>query len=639
VPAVTLLAEASKSAVEHIGKQFQSVPLYTRSEAHSDVFIVERRSGGTGSAGGGGGSTGQLGGGAGVDEYGDGEPQRSFALFAVKRQFIGKERTWPHDSMLLDRAYRELRMLLQLSQLRSESRCAHFVQLIEHAKSKPPLLFPGHCEPDDVFMYYVLEYAATDLHSLRAKAPQYRALRRVVVLDGGGGDDDDDGVGADDSARASSQSTGGGGGGGGGGGAGGGGSVSADPIVNERLFRLRAALFESVASTRGFATLTFQLLWALACAQKQYSFVHNDLHMKNVLLCMPAASEFCQAYLDDSNQCWFTEGVLVKVTDFGLSRLTLTSNEVLYNTNNSFSELFDATRDLLELSQHLPSLRKAVLAGVAVSDDESRLWRAFLAAMKRAPNAKVLLSHEFFDVLKAPSPFMAMDNTLVQCFNGTKDVARFRRHLRCVIDNVPLEPDDTIGAADMAEVARLQATDVMAGVRSSEYADGGKTLRSQRRAELAPQYVLHTFSRKVAPPRKAAPTKRKYKKRKARPVAAAALETDEQALEAVGAAVDDDDDDDSIEVRSSKQQRVGDMLDVADTATSVFAQLASDGDVRDEPEQEAVATTAGAPPGPVLLYAEAAPEEERRLSKNKESFRAFRDLDAVLKAVGRRVKE
>lgn len=36
------------------------------------------------------------------------------------------------------------------------------------------LLFPGHCEPDDVFLYFVLEYATTDLYTLRRKMQAIR---------------------------------------------------------------------------------------------------------------------------------------------------------------------------------------------------------------------------------------------------------------------------------------------------------------------------------------------------------------------------------------------------------------------------------------------------------------------------------
>lgn len=401
----------------------------------------------------------------------------------MKRQHIGKDGS-QQSVALLERAYRELRIMLQLAQLHADSRCSHFIQLLDYVKAKPPLLFPGRYEPDDVFMYYVLEYAAVDLHTLRADAPRYLAAAT-------------DAVGAANSTNL---------------------TVSA---FDERVGRMRSVLFGAVSDARGFTALVFQILWALACAQKRYSFVHNDLHMKNVLLCLPDHSETCQAYLDDSNQCWFTDRFLVKIADFGLSRITLASkNEVLYNTNNSYSELFDPARDLSELSNHLPLLRRAFVPASASNDQETLLWRSFVTALKRAPNAKVMLSHRFFDILKQRSPFMASDNTRFQCFNGAEDVPRLRRYVRNVLAG-QVDPNETIGAAEMVEIARMQATDKLAGVPDAAIVDG-KVLRSQRRGVLSPQYVLSSFVRnKVAPVRKQAPTKRRpYKKRHVAPVSA-----------------------------------------------------------------------------------------------------------------------
>jgi hypothetical protein len=469
---------------------FFAQPLATYSEAHSDVFIVEKRNN----------KSTQL-----QQQQQDitnqqiGTPlvtptailgaAESCALFAMKRQHIGKDGS-QQSMALLERAYRELRIMLQLAQLHADSRCAHFVQLVDYVKAKPPLLFPGRYEPDDVFMYYVLEYAAVDLHTLRSDAPRYAEASRAAQ------------------------------------------SLATTPLqtnFDERVERMRLALFDAVSNVRGFTALVFQMVWALACAQKRYSFVHNDLHMKNVLLCLPELSETCQAYLDDSNQCWFTDRLMVKIADFGLSRLTLAGkNEVLYNTNNSFSELFDPARDLVELSLHLPTMRRALVPASASSDQDTLQWRAFVTALKRAPNAKVMLSHQFFDVLKQSSPFMTADNTRFQCFNGADDVPRLRRHVRNLISG-NVDPSETIGASELVEVARLQATDQFAGVPQTEHADG-KVLRSQRRGMLAPQYVLSSFVRKVAPARKAiATTKRRpYKKRKV--ASAVVIDSDVVAL-------------------------------------------------------------------------------------------------------------
>lgn len=112
------------------------------------------------------------------------------------------------------------------------------------------------------------------------------------------------------------------------------------------------ALLDVLKDPLSFVAVVFQVLWALAIAQRQYALVHNDMHLKNILLCVASPSQWCCAYADDVGQvnpilrvcafaksivnlnlsfvakCWFTEGVVVKITDFGLSRMTLSSGEV-----------------------------------------------------------------------------------------------------------------------------------------------------------------------------------------------------------------------------------------------------------------------------------------------------------------------
>jgi len=89
----------------------------------------------------------------------------------------------------------------------------------------------------------------------------------------------------------------------------------------------------------------FQVLFALYVAQKEYEFVHNDLHKKNILLVEPSDkneySHFC-----DEDCTWFTTGLFVKITDFGLSRIRLDNQRVLYNKKRPETEGFSAHTDL-----------------------------------------------------------------------------------------------------------------------------------------------------------------------------------------------------------------------------------------------------------------------------------------------------
>jgi serine/threonine protein kinase len=76
--------------------------------------------------------------------------------------------------------------------------------------------------------------------------------------------------------------------------------------------------------------ILFQALYALYIAQKEYKFVHNDLHAKNVLLQEPNPDRPFMAY-QDFDRVWYVDGHVVKITDFGLSRLQLETREVVHN--------------------------------------------------------------------------------------------------------------------------------------------------------------------------------------------------------------------------------------------------------------------------------------------------------------------
>lgn len=75
-------------------------------------------------------------------------------------------------------------MLWQLKQLHRESRCIHFVQLDQSHKAKGVQQFPtvGHFASDDVFLYIVLEYATTDLYSIRQLAKKRISASKLAAV-------------------------------------------------------------------------------------------------------------------------------------------------------------------------------------------------------------------------------------------------------------------------------------------------------------------------------------------------------------------------------------------------------------------------------------------------------------------------
>jgi hypothetical protein len=90
---------------------------------------------------------------------------------------------------------------------------------------------------------------------------------------------------------------------------------------------------------------------------------------------------------------------LVKITDFGLSRLELESGEVLFNSKNPFSELFLPEKDLEKVAYEFSKLA----AKVQWDADQGVSRSSWLTLKKRfRANAKIenLLRHPFFASLQ-----------------------------------------------------------------------------------------------------------------------------------------------------------------------------------------------------------------------------------------------
>jgi len=93
-----------------------------------------------------------------------------------------------------------------------------------------------------------------------------------------------------------------------------------------------------------YKCILFQILFALHIAQKEYEFVHNDLHAKNILLMNREKSEYLK--ICDGDNTWFTSGYVVKITDFGLSRIKLPDSRIIYNKNKPESHIFSQCTDI-----------------------------------------------------------------------------------------------------------------------------------------------------------------------------------------------------------------------------------------------------------------------------------------------------
>lgn len=113
-----------------------------------------------------------------------------------------------------------------------------------------------------------------------------------------------------------------------------------------------------------YKSIVFQLLFALYRAQNDCQFVHNDLHMNNILLTnIQDATKYCY-HVEDST---FHPGrfgkddensYLIKITDFGNARAKLfDTGEIVYNTSLDQHSQFNAALDITKIMKELKSVK------------------------------------------------------------------------------------------------------------------------------------------------------------------------------------------------------------------------------------------------------------------------------------------
>jgi len=109
-------------------------------------------------------------------------------------------------------------------------------------------------------------------------------------------------------------------------------------IFMEKLdLTLDDLLDETKLSDREWSSILFQICFGLAVAQKNFHFVHNDLHSSNIMF---STTETTFLYFEIDNVFYKvpTYGKITKIIDFG--RATFTHNKTLY-----FSSTFDENGD------------------------------------------------------------------------------------------------------------------------------------------------------------------------------------------------------------------------------------------------------------------------------------------------------
>ncbi|PRP80695.1 hypothetical protein PROFUN_11654 [Planoprotostelium fungivorum] len=153
-----------------------------------------------------------------------------------------------------------------------------------------------------------------------------------------------------------------------------------------------------------FKEILFQVLYALQAAQRECHFVHRDLHLKNILL-SPSSTTMAYGH-EEHNTVWYTSKYVVKLADFGLSRLILYNGEVVNNPQDKMSQVFIMTDDINHLKQRMDAIKLTDLA----DHPDAAAWYHLKKCLAEDISPAKLVHHPFFHSLRVrPDGFNVKD--------------------------------------------------------------------------------------------------------------------------------------------------------------------------------------------------------------------------------------
>ena len=158
-----------------------------------------------------------------------------------------------------------------------------------------------------------------------------------------------------------------------------------------------------------FRQILFQVLYSLKKAQEACEFMHNDLHLRNILIDQPSADSFkseeerWKKYeSQDGNANWWIDSCArITIVDFGLSRISLPDGTV---SHNNVHKIFIPTSDVEQIANEFSKFKISKwsdeLFPLNSEQINKKTKRDIVSKMKKGVPLSKLIDHAFFSPLK-----------------------------------------------------------------------------------------------------------------------------------------------------------------------------------------------------------------------------------------------
>ncbi|KAF0983932.1 hypothetical protein FDP41_007847 [Naegleria fowleri] len=238
--------------------------------------------------------------------------------------------------------------------------------------------------------------------------------------------------------------------------------------------------------------ISFQLLFALSIAE-EIGFQHNDIHERNVLykkLPLTTPQKKGIAFydrIDDRDYVWLVDcDFVLKIADYGLSRIRIDDGEEIESGNVFHSEAFN--NDLERVKE---ILTKRIKLDTDAKSKDSKLFSDLKRNIKVGVSAKSLLLHEFFEDIRkdasedlTPSLEFEIDESYHQYFGAKHPKRKQKMNKIKVPPSKPLQretPNETPASPSIV----LNTSSISALVDSEEENVPVKSRRAFKRREKA----------------------------------------------------------------------------------------------------------------------------------------------------------